>query len=349
MAEIKLENIIKVYDKKVKAVDEISLHIKDKEFMVFVGPSGCGKSTLLRMIAGLEDITYGKLYIDDVLSNAILPKDRDIAMVFQSYALYPTMTVYDNIAFGIKARKLDKKEIDKRVRSAAEMLGLSQYLNRKPLTLSGGQRQRVALGRALVRDAKVFLLDEPLSNLDAKLRGQMRTVISSLHKQIEKTFIYVTHDQVEAMTMADRIAVINEGKLQQVGTPREIFDTPANVFVASFIGLPSMNLINCTYKSGEIECLNLSVNYENLKPYDGKQIILGVRPNDVIIDNNEGKYEITYVELLGAELNVHVNVDNQTLIVQTKANEEYKVGQKVSLKLNESKLSFFDGQTQNRI
>lgn len=349
MAEIKLENIIKVYDKKIKAVDEVSLHIKDKEFMVFVGPSGCGKSTLLRMIAGLEDITYGKLYIDDVLSNAILPKDRDIAMVFQSYALYPTMTVYDNIAFGIKARKLDNKEVDKRVREAAELLGLTQYLNRKPLTLSGGQRQRVALGRALVRDAKVFLLDEPLSNLDAKLRGQMRTVISSLHKKIEKTFIYVTHDQVEAMTMADRIAVINEGKIQQVGTPREIFDTPANVFVASFIGLPSMNLINCIYKNNNIDGLDLSINYDKLNDYEEKEIILGVRPNDVKIINTNGKFEITYVELLGAEQNVHVLFNNQTLIIQTKANVDYKVGQKVDIELNTDRLSFFDVTTQNRI
>lgn len=351
MAEIVLKDIMKVYDKKIKAIDEISLTIHDQEFMVFVGPSGCGKSTLLRMIAGLEDITYGELWIDGVLSNAIQPKDRDIAMVFQSYALYPTMTVYDNIGFGIQSRKLDRYEIDQRIRKAAEMLGLTPYLNRKPATLSGGQRQRVALGRALVRNAKVFLLDEPLSNLDAKLRSQMRAELIELHKKIQKTMIYVTHDQVEAMTMADRIAIINEGKIQQVGTPKEIYEEPANVFVATFIGTPMMNLISSKISNNFIEKLNQSVFYDKLKEYDKKDVIVGIRPNDVILleDETRPQYEINFIELLGAEQNLYVQIENQTFIIQCKAQKEYKVGQKISFKVNENKLSFFDINTKKRI
>ncbi len=247
---VKLININKVYPNGVAAVHNFNLDIKKKEFVVFVGPSGCGKSTTLRMIAGLEEISEGELYIDGVLSNALSPKDRNIALVFQSYALYPHMNVYDNIGFGLKMRKFPKDEIDHRVREAAKILGLEDYLNRKPGELSGGQRQRVALGRAIVRDAKLFLMDEPLSNLDAKLRVQMRSEIVKLHKRMESTTIYVTHDQTEAMTMADRIVVMKDGYVQQIGTPKEIYDHPVNKFVAEFIGSPSTNVIKATYDNG---------------------------------------------------------------------------------------------------
>ena len=247
---VKLININKVYPNGVAAVHDFNLDIKKKEFVVFVGPSGCGKSTTLRMIAGLEEISEGELYIDGVLSNALSPKDRNIALVFQSYALYPHMNVYDNIGFGLKMRKFPKDEIDHRVREAAKILGLEDYLNRKPAELSGGQRQRVALGRAIVRDAKLFLMDEPLSNLDAKLRVQMRSEIVKLHKKMDSTTIYVTHDQTEAMTMADRIVVMKDGYVQQIGAPKEIYDHPVNKFVAEFIGSPSTNVIKATYDNG---------------------------------------------------------------------------------------------------
>ncbi len=249
---VKLLNINKVYPNGVAAVHDFNLDIKKKEFVVFVGPSGCGKSTTLRMIAGLEEISSGELYIDGVLSNAMSPKDRNIALVFQSYALYPHMNVYDNIGFGLKMRKFPKEEIDRRVREAAKILGLEDYLNRKPGELSGGQRQRVALGRAIVRDAKLFLMDEPLSNLDAKLRVQMRSEIVKLHNKMESTTIYVTHDQTEAMTMADRIVVMKDGYVQQIGTPKDIYDNPVNKFVAEFIGSPSTNVVKAIYDNGSI-------------------------------------------------------------------------------------------------
>ena len=243
MANLRLENINKIYDNKVQAVFDFNLEIKDKEFIVFVGPSGCGKSTTLRMIAGLEEISSGSLYIDDVLENDVPSKDRDIAMVFQSYALYPHMSVYDNMAFGMKIKKVPKDEIDKRIHEAARILEIEPYLKRKPKALSGGQRQRVALGRAIVRNAKVFLMDEPLSNLDAKLRVQMRSEIIKLHERIGATTIYVTHDQTEAMTMASRIVVMKDGYIQQIGAPKEIYEHPANMFVAGFLGSPAMNFI----------------------------------------------------------------------------------------------------------
>ena len=243
MADLSFRNIKKVYDGNVVAVQDFNLNIKDKEFVVFVGPSGCGKSTTLRMVAGLESITDGELYIGDTLVNNVAPKDRDIAMVFQNYALYPHMTVYNNMAFSIKLRKVPREEIDKRVREAAEILGITEFLQRKPKALSGGQRQRVAIGRAIVRDPKVFLLDEPLSNLDAKLRAQTRTEISKLHQRLGTTFIYVTHDQVEAMTLGDRIVIMKDGFIQQVGTPIEVFHFPRNIFVAGFIGTPQMNFL----------------------------------------------------------------------------------------------------------
>src|SRR5690625_4117749 len=253
MAEIKLENIHKRYDNAEDyAVTDFNLEVEDNEFIVFVGPSGCGKSTTLRMIAGLEEITEGDLYIDDNVVNDVAPKDRDIAMVFQNYALYPHMTVYDNMAFGLKLRKMPKDEIKERVDHAAEMLGLTDLLDRKPAALSGGQRQRVALGRAVVRSPKVFLMDEPLSNLDAKLRVHMRTEIAKLHDRLKTTMIYVTHDQTEAMTLADRIVIMDEGAIQQVGSPFDVYSTPNNSFVASFIGSPAMNLLEVEYSNGRI-------------------------------------------------------------------------------------------------
>ena len=261
MASVKLINVNKVYDNNVQAVFDFNLDIEDKEFIVFVGPSGCGKSTTLRMIAGLEEISDGELYIDDLLSNELAPKDRDIAMVFQNYALYPHMTVYENMAFGLKNRHISKEEINERVLEAAEILGITEYLDRKPKALSGGQCQRVALGRAIVRQAKVFLMDEPLSNLDAKLRVQMRSQIIKLHKRIGATTIYVTHDQTEAMTMADRIVVMKAGFIQQIGTPREIYNNPANKFVAGFMGSPSMNFANAKLTLNDVTLGEYKINF----------------------------------------------------------------------------------------
>ncbi|MDN6452574.1 MAG: ABC transporter ATP-binding protein, partial [Lactiplantibacillus plantarum] len=290
MAEIKLEHIYKRYPGNDKdSVTDFNLDIKDNEFIVFVGPSGCGKSTTLRMIAGLEDITKGDLKIDGEVMNKVHPKDRNIAMVFQNYALYPQMTVFDNMAFGLKIRKMPKDEIKKRVDNAAEILGLTDYLNRKPGALSGGQRQRVALGRAIVRDAKLFLLDEPLSNLDAKLRVQMRTQIAQLHQRLKTNMIYVTHDQVEAMTMADRIVIMNDGKVQQVGSPDDLYNRPTNKFVAGFMGSPSMNFFDAELKNGRVSNgrgLDVAVPEGRLKVlrekgYDGQNIIVGIRPEDI--------------------------------------------------------------------
>ena len=289
MASLKLNHIYKVYENGTKAVSDFNMEIKDKEFIVFVGPSGCGKSTTLRMIAGLEEITTGDLFIDGVYCNDKTSKERDIAMVFQNYALYPHMTVYENMAFGLEIRKYKKEEIDERVKKAAEILQISKYLNRRPKELSGGQRQRVALGRAIVREAKVFLMDEPLSNLDAKLRVSMRSEIIKLHKAINATTIYVTHDQTEAMTMASRIVVMKDGYIQQIGTPEEIYDHPNNTFVATFIGAPMMNLINVKYQKGVINfnnILKIKLTDEQIKKHDDfyqKQIELLQKQ----IDNKE--------------------------------------------------------------
>ncbi|MEY3692658.1 MAG: hypothetical protein RLZZ388_829, partial [Bacillota bacterium] len=286
MAEVVLKNINKVYDNKVQAVFDFNLEVKDKEFIVLVGPSGCGKSTTLRMIAGLEDITNGELYIDGTLRNDTPPKDRDIAMVFQSYALYPHMTVFDNLAFGLKIRHINKEEIRERVYRAAKILEIEKLLDRKPKQLSGGQRQRVALGRAIVRNAKVFLMDEPLSNLDAKLRVQMRAEIIKLHESIGATTIYVTHDQTEAMTMASRIVVMKGGYVMQIGSPIEIYNNPANLFVAAFIGSPAMNLMDVKYKEGHIHFadglkVELPEKFKKaLKSYENKEVVFGIRPED---------------------------------------------------------------------
>ena len=290
MVEIDLEHIYKRYPHADEdSVMDFNLHVRDKEFIVFVGPSGCGKSTTLRMIAGLEDITKGTLEIDGKVMNDVAPKDRDIAMVFQNYALYPHMTVYDNMAFGLKLRKYAKDEIKKKVDNAAEILGLTEFLDRKPADLSGGQRQRVALGRAIVRDAPIFLMDEPLSNLDAKLRVSMRAEIAKLHRRLNTTTIYVTHDQTEAMTMADRVVVMSVGKVQQIGTPAEVYDNPRNQFVAGFMGSPAMNFMSVHYKDGRIndgKGLDIAIpegraKILNDRGYNDKDVTLGIRPEDI--------------------------------------------------------------------
>ncbi|MBE6130421.1 MAG: sn-glycerol-3-phosphate ABC transporter ATP-binding protein UgpC [Erysipelotrichaceae bacterium] len=375
MATVELKNINKIYDNNVQAVFDFNLKIKDREFIVFVGPSGCGKTTTLRMVAGLEEITSGQLLIDDEVMNDVAPKDRNIAMVFQSYALYPHMTVYDNMAFGLKLRKFSRDEIDRRVQNAAEKLGLKPYLDRKPAALSGGQRQRVALGRAIVRDAKVFLMDEPLSNLDAKLRVQMRSELIKIHESLGTTTIYVTHDQIEAMTMASRIVVMKDGWIQQIGAPKDIYDNPANVFVGGFIGTPPMNFINGRVgEDGVFECGNqkfgvvrLAVPEKQLallKEYNyiDKDIILGIRP-EAVFDSEEDmeKYpqwvverKVDVSELLGAESQITVKLPGtdragQNLTAKVPARVDVHMGDTIKLALNMNKCHFFDPETQVRI
>ena len=336
MAEIVLEDVTKRYDDGTLAVNELSLEIQDAEFMVFVGPSGCGKTTALRMIAGLETISEGKLKIGDNVVNDMQPKDRDIAMVFQNYALYPHMTVRGNMAFGLKLAKIDKDEIDNRVNEAAKVLGLDEYLDKKPRALSGGQRQRVAMGRAIVRKPQAFLMDEPLSNLDAKLRVQMRSEIARIQRDLEVTTVYVTHDQIEAMTMGDRVAVIKRGELQQVGTPTELFESPKNLFVAGFIGSPSMNFASSTLEeaggglSVKLGDQTLKIaesdvkNRPALKTYRGKEIVLGIRPQDFedpeyAPESGEGtrlKVKIELIEAVGTETMVHFSVDAPLAITE---------------------------------
>ncbi|MBY6024285.1 sugar ABC transporter ATP-binding protein [Priestia aryabhattai] len=364
MAELKLEHIYKIYDKNVTAVKDFNLHIEDKEFIVFVGPSGCGKSTTLRMVAGLEEISQGDFYIDDKRVNDVAPKDRDIAMVFQNYALYPHMTVYDNMAFGLKLRKLPKDEIDRRVKDAARILGLEQYLDRKPKALSGGQRQRVALGRAIVRDAKVFLMDEPLSNLDAKLRVQMRSEIAKLHQRLGTTTIYVTHDQTEAMTMASRLVVMKDGIIQQVGTPKEVYEKPENVFVGGFIGSPAMNFLKGNLSDGKITVGDsvLAVPEGKMKVlrdqgYVNKEVILGIRPEDfhdepVFIEASAGTkvtVNVDVSELMGAETMVYAKIGGQDFVARVDARSEVKAQQKLTLALDLNKSHFFDAETESRI
>lgn len=439
MATVKFKNVNKIYDNKVQAVFDFNLEVKDKEFVVLVGPSGCGKSTTLRMLAGLEEISSGEIIIDDVVVNQISSKDRDIAMVFQSYALYPHMTVYDNMAFALKLRQIPvqvyddegkpiyvvdeelikehrmeihslqkqlkktpveekedllnkikehedeivkiteacdlplvkwvhypKEEIDARVKEASKILGLDQYLKRKPRALSGGQRQRVALGRAIVRTPKVFLMDEPLSNLDAKLRVQMRSEIAKIHQKVGATTIYVTHDQTEAMTMADRIVIMKDGYIQQIGAPKEIYDKPNNIFVGGFLGSPAMNFITGTIKNGEfiidennrdfVVKLNSS-QLELLNDYENKEIILGIRPEDIYLNEDIGvfkaskefKLEADVSELLGHELIVYGFINGQRLIVKTKAKFNINVGDTNLYYIDENKTHFFDPETTNRI
>ena len=364
MAELKLQHIYKIYDKDVTAVKDFNLEIKDKEFIVFVGPSGCGKSTTLRMVAGLEEISKGDFLIDGKRMNDVAPKDRDIAMVFQNYALYPHMSVYDNMAFGLKLRKLPKDEIDRRVKEAAKILDLEQYLKRKPKALSGGQRQRVALGRAIVRDAKVFLMDEPLSNLDAKLRVHMRAEITKLHQRLQTTTIYVTHDQTEAMTMATRLVVMKDGIIQQVGTPKDVYEKPTNVFVGGFIGSPAMNFFTGTLIDGKIKIgnISLSVPEEKMKylreqGYLNKEITMGIRPEDfhnehAFIEASQGSSinaKIEVAELMGAETILYSHIEEQQFIARVDASTDVKPGQVQTLALDMKKAHFFDKDTENRI
>ncbi len=376
MAKLKLNHIYKVYDNGVKAVNDFCIDIEDKEFIVFVGPSGCGKSTTLRMIAGLEEISAGDLYIGDSLVNDMEPKDRDIAMVFQNYALYPHMTVYDNMAFGLRNQKVPEDEIRDRVLEAARILDIEDYLDRKPKAMSGGQRQRVALGRAIVRKPKVFLLDEPLSNLDAKLRAQMRTEITKLHKRLATTFIYVTHDQVEAMTMGTRIVVMKKGFVQQIDTPTNLYKAPINKFVAGFIGTPQMNFFDTTLTRkddyvemilAEKQVLRIPLDYISKvehKMLDGKTpVIFGIRPEDVHVEGtNENlaiEAEVTAVEELGAETLVYGDLTgsktNETLsgsnniIIKTSPKEHYEVGQKIKVYIDPTRIHLFNAETEMTI
>ncbi len=356
MAKVELKNVCKSYEKKVEIVKNIDLEINDKEFIVLVGPSGCGKSTILRMIAGLEEITFGEIFIGDKVVNNIHPKDRDIAMVFQNYALYPHMNVYDNMAFGLKMRKFKKDVIDQRVTEAAEILNLTEYLNRKPRQLSGGQRQRVALGRAIVREPQVFLMDEPLSNLDAKLRVQMRFEIKKLHDRLKTTFIYVTHDQVEAMTMGDRIVVLNNGIIQQSDTPENIYNMPENIFVAGFIGSPAMNFIETEIlpdKTIKLEDAvlpadkNLNTIIEN-NGLTGKKVIVGIRP-EYLIQAPEGfKVVPELVEMLGSEKLVHFYLENKKTVAKLSADAEVYAGNEICLSIDVSRILIFDIETGKR-
>lgn len=366
MAGITLKNIVKTYPGGVNVVPDLNLEIKDKEFIILVGPSGCGKSTTLRMIAGLEEVTGGELYIGGKLMNNTAPKDRDIAMVFQSYALYPHMTVYKNMAFGLLQRKVPKDEIDRAVRHAAKILDLEAYLNRKPKALSGGQRQRVALGRAMVRNPAVFLLDEPLSNLDAKLRTEMRAQISKLHRELQTTFVYVTHDQTEAMTMAVRIVVMKDGIIQQVDTPENLYAYPCNLFVAGFIGSPEMNMINGTIaeKDGAFyfvyddASLKIPAQKSNgLHSFLGKDVILGVRPEDMHTQDAKSEdggavipCRVELTEMLGAETNLYVDIQDKMMIAKYPSGTfNAKPGDLVNLRIDSRRMHLFDKETEQAI
>ncbi len=375
MASVSLRKIYKKYPGGVVAVSDFNLEIKDTEFIIMVGPSGCGKSTTLRMIAGLEEITEGELYIDDRLVNDVAPKDRDIAMVFQNYALYPHMTVYENMAFGLKLRKVPKDEIKKRVAEASRILDIEHLLDRKPKALSGGQKQRVALGRAIVREPKVFLLDEPLSNLDAKLRAQMRTELSKIHRKLQTTFIYVTHDQTEAMTMGDRIVVMKEGFIQQVDTPTKLYLNPVNLFVAGFIGSPQMNFIDCELveEAGGLYCRFGSEDQKDrrgvkfdiripenklkqadLKDYIGKEVIMGIRPENVhdeehyLMEMTDGIIEadVEVAELMGAETYLYVNCEGQNFTARVAPTTISRPGDHIRMALDTSKILLFDKETE---
>ena len=368
MASLSLKNVCKVYPNGFVAVKDFNLDVADKEFIIFVGPSGCGKSTTLRMIAGLEEISSGELWIGDKLVNDVEPKDRDIAMVFQNYALYPHMTVYDNMSFGLKLRKVPKPEIDKLVHEAAKILGIEQLLDRKPKALSGGQRQRVAMGRAIVRNPKVFLMDEPLSNLDAKLRVQMRIEIQKIHQRLETTIIYVTHDQTEAMTLGTRIVVLKDGIIQQVDTPQNLYDKPCNVFVAGFMGSPQMNLINAkVVQSGEDVVLMFGGN--TIKLPEGKAqklieagyvdttVIMGIRPEDlndseVIINANPDcviEATIRVYELLGAEVFLYFDIDEVNCTARVNPRTTARPGDTIKLGIDMTKLHIFDKDTEQVI
>lgn len=362
MASVKLINVSKTYDGKNKVVHDVNLEIKDKEFVVLVGPSGCGKSTTLRMIAGLEEISDGEIFIDGNLVNNVQSKDRDIAMVFQNYALYPHMSVYDNMAFGLKLRKFNKTEITERVNHAAKILDMQHLLDRKPKQLSGGQRQRVAVGRAIVRKPKVFLFDEPLSNLDAKLRVQMRAEISRLHKRLEATTIYVTHDQTEAMTMGDRIVVLKDGIVQQVDTPMNLYNHPANKFVAGFIGSPSINFIDgiiiqkdgLTFVSKEkLISFQIRTNdSEKLIPFIGQEVTLAIRPEEFRIEadgENKIKIEIDLVEQMGSDVYLHFNLEGFPFIGRVKPTVDFRSQKNIELYFDSCSIHLFDKNEGKKI
>lgn len=365
MASVSLKNVTKTYPNGFVAVKDFNLDIEDKEFVIFVGPSGCGKSTTLRMIAGLEDISAGEMYINEKKVNDVEPKDRDIAMVFQNYALYPHMTVYENMAFGLKLRKTPKEEIDRLVQEAARILDLSHLLDRKPKALSGGQRQRVAMGRAIVRDPKVFLMDEPLSNLDAKLRGQMRIEISKLHQRLGTTIIYVTHDQTEAMTLGTRIVVMKDGLIQQVDTPQNLYDRPVNKFVAGFIGAPQMNLLDAVVaKSGSNVTLTFGGNTISLSEekgkkleelgYVGKEVVMGIRPEDLhdeeeVVKESTGctlEAPIRVYEMLGAEVYLYFDIEDTSCTARVNPRTPARPGDNVTFALDMRKVHIFDKETE---
>ena len=367
MASLSLEHIDKIYPNGFHAVKDFNLEIQDKEFIIFVGPSGCGKSTTLRMIAGLEDISSGTLKIGDRVVNDVEPKDRDIAMVFQNYALYPHMTVYDNMAFGLKLRKVPKQDIDKMVREAAKILDLEKLLDRRPKALSGGQRQRVAMGRAIVRNPKVFLMDEPLSNLDAKLRVQMRTEIAKLHQRLGTTIIYVTHDQTEAMTLGTRIVVMKDGLIQQVDTPQNLYEKPANLFVAGFMGSPQMNFIDAeVVVSGDTASLRVADQLIELPPakakkvieggYAGKTVTFGIRPEDVddsevVVSTSKAVFEstINVYELLGAEVYLYFDLAQFPITARVDSRTTARPGDKVKFAFDVEKIHIFDKETEQTI
>jgi len=376
MASVRLNSVTKTFPPDVRAVDEITLDVPDKEFLVLVGPSGCGKSTTLRLIAGLEEVTKGEIYIDEKLVNDVPPKNRDIAMVFQNYALYPHMTVYRNMAFGLKLRRIPKAEIDKRVKDAADILGIRHLLDRKPKALSGGERQRVAVGRAIVRKPKVFLFDEPLSNLDAKLRVQMRAELSKLHQRLETTMIYVTHDQVEAMTMGDRIVVMKDGLVQQIDNPINLYDYPATVFVAGFIGSPPMNFFKGTIRAangalcfdeGKFRVRVSDNHAEKVRAYANKKVLFGIRPEDVwpkasaptaalaegCPDSSAGEKVVTstieVVEPMGSEVYLYLNTGIHSYIARVKSHPKSAIRQSIDMVFNMDKAHFFDPETEKAI
>jgi len=362
MAKVELKGIGKVYDGGVRAVENANIVVEDKEFVVFVGPSGCGKSTTLRMVAGLEEITEGELYIDGELMNDVPPKDRNIAMVFQNYALYPHMSVYENMAFGLRIKKVPKDEIDRRVKDAAKILDIEKLLDRKPKALSGGQRQRVAVGRAIVRNPKVFLFDEPLSNLDAKLRVQMRAELSGLHLRLNATMIYVTHDQVEAMTMANKIVVMKDGFVQQIGSPLYLYNYPENKFVAGFIGSPPMNFLTVKVEEdgglilldeGSFKIKPDPSHADYLKNYIGKEVFFGIRPEDMDYvesdGNNSFAVKITVVEPLGADIHLWLSTGTQPLVARTEPDHTFAVGDTARFIPRMEKARYFDKETEKAI
>ena len=364
MVKLRLQHLYKTYHNNIAAVKDFNLDISDKEFIVLVGPSGCGKSTILRLVAGLEDPSQGDILIDGKRMNHISSKNRDIAFVFQNYALYPHMDVYQNMAFGLRSRKFPKDKIDRRIKEALQILGLEEYVNRKPKAISGGQQQRVALGRAIVRDAKVFLMDEPLSNLDAKLRAQMRMEIIKLHQRLQTTTLYVTHDQTEAMTMATRLVVMNNGIIQQVGVPKEVYEKPENIFVGGFIGSPAMNFFTGIVSEGKIHIGHVSIslpertnNILYKQGYANKEIILGIRPEDFhdddsFIESCTGStinVKIEATELLGAETLIYSQIASQPLIARIDAQSDVTQGQILDLAMDMNRVHFFDPKTENRI